>query len=626
MRSRVTVAVVLALTWQPTIASPTAAEFIAQGVAYQLATHDLIQAKHMYQAALSVSPDNVEALHLLGSVAYHEGHFHEAQEYLEQAISVSPSLDKSAMTHCNLAETLRKLHRPADGLHHGDMCFNATGGSEFSLLVLAWLYKDLDEPRKAVDVLRRLVAMNDQHLEAWDTLGDLDMARQMLQRAYDVSHADVLRYTKLATLHSHSCPALHFTAPHIALGVGTLFEFDKTFRRLRIGFMSKFFVPNHAHGMLLRGVLAHLNRQLFHVTLVVVPDPQQQVDAAMAAAADAVKVLSMHLAHSQQWTIYMCPQSVYKLVPQFDRVLFEILRQDPQGHVVLLEARYPQWTRQLRTRLQQTINSTEMWNRVHFRPRVGGSDAFLKLLSVADVVLHPFPFGGSKTSADALLLGLPLVAMKTPFLRSRMAYSFYLHMDMLDCVASTEDEYIAIALRLGTDAVYRSDVRANMLSRAVRRSIHTTALRAATENASSSAVATKVTLNLSTPHQAFYKGVQVDLVQVPGLVGEYGVTAGHTPIISQLKPGVIAVHEERDKVVKKFFTAGGFAFTHADSTTDIAAVELIKVEDIDASAAEAGVQKYKQALEQAADGTPEKVEAQIAYETHLALVAALASA
>ncbi|RHY25727.1 hypothetical protein DYB32_008134 [Aphanomyces invadans] len=165
-----------------------------------------------------------------------------------------------------------------------------------------------------------------------------------------------------------------------------------------------------------------------------------------------------------------------------------------------------------------------------------------------------------------------------------------------------------------------------MLSRAVRRSLHTTAIRAAADNAATGAAATKVTLNLSTPHQAFYKGVQVDLVQVPGMIGEYGITAGHTPIISQLKPGVIAVHEEREKVVKKFFTAGGFAFTHANSTTDIAAVELIKVEDIDAAAAEAGVQKYKQALEQAADGTPEKVEAQIAYETHVAMVAALASA
>ncbi|KAG9408238.1 ATP synthase subunit delta, mitochondrial [Aphanomyces cochlioides] len=164
-----------------------------------------------------------------------------------------------------------------------------------------------------------------------------------------------------------------------------------------------------------------------------------------------------------------------------------------------------------------------------------------------------------------------------------------------------------------------------MLSRVVRRSIHSTAIRAAADQAAAGA-ATKVTLNLNTPHESFYKGAQVDLVQIPGLVGEYGITAGHTPIISQLKPGVIAVHEEREKVVKKFFTAGGFAFTHANSTTDIACVELIKIEDIDAAAAEAGVQKYKAALEQAAEGTPEKVEAQIAYETHVALVAALASA
>ncbi|EQC30657.1 hypothetical protein SDRG_11712 [Saprolegnia diclina VS20] len=163
-----------------------------------------------------------------------------------------------------------------------------------------------------------------------------------------------------------------------------------------------------------------------------------------------------------------------------------------------------------------------------------------------------------------------------------------------------------------------------MLARAARRSIHSTALRAAAENASA-AGATKVTLNLNTPHQSFYKKAEVDLVQIPGLVGEYGITARHTPIISQLKPGVIIVHEERDKVVKKFFTAGGFAFTHADSVTDIACVELVKVEDIDASAAEAGVTKYKQLMDQAAQGSVERVEAQIAYETHVAMVAALAA-
>ena len=41
-------------------------------------------------------------------------------------------------------------------------------------------------------------------------------------------------------------------------------------------------------------------------------------------------------------------------------------------------------------------------------PRVPGSTPFLKMISVADVVLHPFPFGGSKTSADALVcVGIP---------------------------------------------------------------------------------------------------------------------------------------------------------------------------------------------------------------------------
>jgi len=46
-------------------------------------------------------------------------------------------------------------------------------------------------------------------------------------------------------------------------------------------------------------------------------------------------------------------------------------------------------------------------------PRVPGSMPFLKMISVADVMLHPFPFGGSKTSADALVCGRVKVLTKT---------------------------------------------------------------------------------------------------------------------------------------------------------------------------------------------------------------------
>lgn len=38
-------------------------------------------------------------------------------------------------------------------------------------------------------------------------------------------------------------------------------------------------------------------------------------------------------------------------------------------------------------------------------PRTSAGKAFHTLMASADVVLHPFPFGGSKTAADGLSLG-----------------------------------------------------------------------------------------------------------------------------------------------------------------------------------------------------------------------------
>ena len=70
--------------------------------------------------------------------------------------------------------------------------------------------------------------------------------------------------------------------------------------------------------------------------------------------------------------------------------------------------------------------------------------------------LHPFPFGGSKTSADALAAGLPLVCLEGQSLRGRMAYSFFVTMNMYDTVAKTSEEYENIAVRLGQDKNYRT--------------------------------------------------------------------------------------------------------------------------------------------------------------------------
>lgn len=169
------------------------------------------------------------------------------------------------------------------------------------------------------------------------------------------------------------------------------------------------------------------------------------------------------------------------------------------------------------------------------------------------------------------------------------------------------------------------------MQRRVFRGFHTSGIRFAETTTTAAATTgtettTKVNLNLSSPSESFYQNTPVELVVVPGLVGEYGITAGHTPLISQLKPGVIEVHHEREKNVEKFFTAGGFAFTHENSTTDLACVELVKLEDIDIVIAQNGIETEKNKMEAAPEGSMEKVEAQIALEAYQAMTKAAALA
>ena len=104
-----------------------------------------------------------------------------------------------------------------------------------------------------------------------------------------------------------------------------------------------------------------------------------------------------------------------------------------------------------------------------------------------------------------------------------------------------------------------------MLSRTALSVVRRTAARSLSTEAGT---ATAVKLNFNLPHEAVYKGADVYSVILPGMEGEYGVTANHVPYVSQLKPGVLQIlHEEGSSDPEKYFVAGGYAFTHADSVT-----------------------------------------------------------
>ena len=63
----------------------------------------------------------------------------------------------------------------------------------------------------------------------------------------------------------------------------------------------------------------------------------------------------------------------------------------------------------------------------------------------------------------------------------------------------------------------------------------------AVRRAADEAAASAMTINFCTPHMPMFVDTVVDKIMIPGESGEYGITAGHSPLISQLKPGVVSV-------------------------------------------------------------------------------------
>ena len=165
--------------------------------------------------------------------------------------------------------------------------------------------------------------------------------------------------------------------------------------------------------------------------------------------------------------IYLCAQSLFKLSSAFDDVVGRLLTADPSGVVIFTSGRRDKWTQTFRERLSLNL-SAEILSRIHLIPRVD-SLSFPTLVSLSDVMLHPFPFGGSRTSLDGLAANIPVVTFPQRYLRGRMAVSFYAQMGLWEpCVAWSIEEYVEKAARLGKDREYRDNVKEMIADRLPR--------------------------------------------------------------------------------------------------------------------------------------------------------------
>ena len=69
-------------------------------------------------------------------------------------------------------------------------------------------------------------------------------------------------------------------------------------------------------------------------------------------------------------------------------------------------------------------------------------------------------------------------------------------------------------------------------------------------------MAAKISFDLVSPERLLL-ATQADMVTVPGTEGYMGVMAGHAPLVSTLRAGMIDV--DRDGTDERYFIRGGFA-------------------------------------------------------------------
>ncbi len=151
-------------------------------------------------------------------------------------------------------------------------------------------------------------------------------------------------------------------------------------------------------------------------------------------------------------TAYLVPQSLFKIHPENDALIAEVLARDPDGVAVLFPSRQERFNEVFRQRLGRAFarHGLDLADRVRFLKFVPHG-TYLRINQLCDLMLDTLHWSGGNTSLDALASGLPIVTLPGAFMRGRQSAAMLRTLGLDDLVATNVEEYVAISVRLGRD-------------------------------------------------------------------------------------------------------------------------------------------------------------------------------
>ncbi|CAN5370982.1 hypothetical protein BH11PSE11_BH11PSE11_36110 [soil metagenome] len=158
--------------------------------------------------------------------------------------------------------------------------------------------------------------------------------------------------------------------------------------------------------------------------------------------------------------VYFCAQSLFKYLPQNDDVFPLIAKGAGACQFAFLDyPDSPSLTAKFRDRIGDafTRHGLDANDYVVIVPHLNQSE-YHGLNQVADVFLDSIGWSGCNSSLEALACDLPLVTLPGTMMRGRHTLAMLKMIGVRDTVAKNLNEYVAMAIRLGTDEEWRREI------------------------------------------------------------------------------------------------------------------------------------------------------------------------
>jgi len=163
--------------------------------------------------------------------------------------------------------------------------------------------------------------------------------------------------------------------------------------------------------------------------------------------------------------LYFCSQSLFKYLPQYDHLWPEIALKCPDAKFVFLAISSVYVIKKFMERVQIAFGKYSLKAQDYcIMLNRQTPDDYLVLNELVDVFLDNPSWSGNNTSMAAIDAYLPIVTFPTEFMRGRHSYAILLMLGITETIASSESEYVEIAVKLGTDKSYLKEIKDKIIA------------------------------------------------------------------------------------------------------------------------------------------------------------------